>query len=306
VGRDMIYRAGSIKRPRRSKEDIDAIRAAIMEVLEADNPQIIRQVFYALVAKGVIAKTEQQYQHTVIRLCGEMRWEDEIEWDWIVDESRITHQTQTYDSITDAVEDTAKFYRKSALRDCPDHVELWVEKAGLGAIIWEEASNYDVPVVISKGMPSLSQLYECSNRIVAALQAGKQTHLYQFGDWDPTGCLIPKVIEDRLARLCFMSDEFFDYEPPIIKRIALTKEQIERYGLPTRPTKRVGNPHAKNFEGDSVELDALPAHLLRRLVRQCIERHINSEQLSALRAAEESERELLIRWGRRVSKARRR
>jgi hypothetical protein len=44
--------------------------------------------------------------------------------------------------------------------------------------------------------------------------------------------------------------------------------------------------------------------VLRDLVRECIERHISSEQLAALHEAEESERELLIKWGRKVTKAR--
>jgi hypothetical protein len=175
-----IYRAGSTKHLRRTKDDIAAVRAAIIDILENDNPQIVRQVYYALVAKDVIEKTEQEYQHTVIRLCSEMRWQDEIDWEWIVDESRIIHQTQTYDSVADAVEETAKFYRKSALRDCLDHIELWVEKAGLGSIIWEVAGDYDVPVVVSKGMPSLSQLYECSMRIIRAKRAGKARGL-RFG-----------------------------------------------------------------------------------------------------------------------------
>jgi DNA topoisomerase VI subunit A len=296
-----IYRAGSIKRPRRTKDDIEAIRNAIKEVLKSDHPENIRQVYYALVVNGVIEKTEQEYQHTVIRLCGEMRWQDEISWNWIIDESRITHENQTYDSIADAVEDTAKFYRKSALRDCPDHVEIWVEKAGLGSIIWKEASEYDVPTVISKGMPSLSQLYECSKRIAYAAANGKITYIYQFGDHDPSGCLIPEVIKARIKQFC----ERWDCHLPEIERIALTKEQIDEHGLPTRPTKRNGNPHAKDFEGDSVELDALPARVLRNLVRECIEHHVSSEQLAALRTAEESERELLIKWGREVSSARR-
>jgi len=277
-----------------------AIRAAIKEVLQADHPQNIRQIYYALVVKGVIEKTEQEYQHTVIRLCGEMRWQDQINWSWIIDESRITHENQTYDSIADAVEDTANFYRKSALRDCPDHVEIWVEKAGLGSIIWEEASEYDVPTVISKGMPSLSQLYECARRIAYAAAADKITYIYQFGDHDPSGCLIPNVIKDRIRQFC----ERWDCHLPEIERIALTEEQIDEYALPTRPTKRSGNSHARNFEGDSVELDALPARVLRDLVRECIERHISHHQLMALREAEDSERELLIKWGRKVSKVR--
>ena len=85
-----------------------------------------------------------------------------------------------------------------------------------------------------------------------------------------------------------------------VKRVALTEAQIRRYRLPTRPTKRDGNKHAADFEGDSVELDALPPRVLRDMVRKVIERHISPEQTDALRAAEDSEREMLRMWGREV------
>jgi hypothetical protein len=76
--------------------------------------------------------------------------------------------------------------------------------------------------------------------------------------------LIPDTIERRLNELC----EKFDCSPPIVRRIALTEEQIVRYNLPTRPTKREGNTHASNFDGDGVELDALPPQVLRDMVRR--------------------------------------
>jgi hypothetical protein len=101
--------------------------------------------------------------------------------------------------------------------------------------------------------------------------------------------LIPKSIEVRLCEFC----DKYDVDQPIIQRIALTKEQVEQYRLPTRPTKREGNPHAKQFEGDSVELDALPSSELRDLVRECIEWHISPSALNTLREAEESERSIL-------------
>jgi hypothetical protein len=103
--------------------------------------------------------------------------------------------------------------------------------------------------------------------------------------------LIPKTIESRLHQFC----EKFNCSPTI-EGVALTEEQIEEFDLPTRPTKREGNRHAKSFAGDSVELDALPAAELRQMVCECIERHITPVQLDVLRAAEESERELLERW----------
>jgi hypothetical protein len=44
------------------------------------------------------------------------------------------------------------------------------------------------------------------------------------------------------------------------------------FNLPTRPTKRAGKCHANGFEGDSVELDALPPSILREMVREVIGR----------------------------------
>jgi hypothetical protein len=277
------------KKRRRAKDEMEVIREAISTLLEDDHPQTVRQVFYQLVARGVIEKTEAEYKKTVIRLLSEMRLDGRVDWDWIVDESRRTLRTQTFDNISDALHQTAEFYRISALRVCAAYIEIWSEKEALSGIIWDVAGDYDVPVVVSKGIPSLTQVYTSFTNIRRAARAGKQSYIYQFGDHDPTGCLIPKSIE---ARLCEFCDEH-GIDPPIVERIALTEEQVEHHRLPTRPTKRDHNAHAKDFEGDSVELDALPSSELRALVRECIEWHIDASALATLRAAEQSEREIL-------------
>jgi hypothetical protein len=79
------------------------------------------------------------------------------------------------------------------------------------------------------------------------------------------------------------------------ERPAVTRQQVEEWSLPTRPTKPQ-DPRAKKFVGTSVELDAIPAAKLRQLVGECIERHVDKQQLALLRIAEESERQLLSRW----------
>jgi hypothetical protein len=69
-----IYVASDIKRRhRRTKVEVANIRKAIVDILSEDNPQTVRQVFYALTVRGVIAKAEIEYQRTVIRLLVEMR-----------------------------------------------------------------------------------------------------------------------------------------------------------------------------------------------------------------------------------------
>jgi hypothetical protein len=280
------YRACPTKKPRRSKAQISAIRDAICDIVAADPPMTVRQVFYQLVARSVIEKTDEEYQGTVIRLMTEMRLDCSIPFS--SDETRRVRITQTFESVADAVAHTAKFYRRSALAQSDDYVEVWLEKDALAGVLWDVTSDYDVPLMVSRGMPSLTFLYGSACEILRAAQNGKQTFIYQFGDHDPSGVLIPETIERRLSELC----QRLDCSPPIVERAALTEEQIERFALPTRPTKRRSNSHARQFTGESVELDALPPTELRAMVAEVIERHVSPTKMTMLRVAEESEREL--------------
>jgi hypothetical protein len=158
---------------RRTQADIAAIKTDIHAVLRDNRPMTVRQVFYQLVARDSIEKTEEEYQGTVIRLLTTMRLKGEVPFPWIIDESRRVRQTQTFDSVADALQDTSRFYRRSALRQCADYIEIWSEKEALAGLIWDVASDYDVPVVVSKGMPSLTQLYSTAVEIYRAAQAEK-------------------------------------------------------------------------------------------------------------------------------------
>src|SRR5215831_12547722 len=100
-------RACPIKRPRRTKADINEIKDAIRAVLKADHPMTVRQVFYQLVVRNVIEKTEEQYQGTVIRLLTEMRMAGSVRFNWIIDDSRRRIINRTFNSIADAARNTA-------------------------------------------------------------------------------------------------------------------------------------------------------------------------------------------------------
>lgn len=289
------YQACPTKRSRRSKAAVTDLKQVIYDIVAADNPMTVRQVFYQLVQRGVIEKSEAEYQQTVVRLLTVMRVTGELPFSWIVDHTRRRLEPRTFTSVAEAVSDTAAFYRKSALREAPAYIEVWVEKDALSGIMWNATSIYDVPLLSSKGMPSLTFLHSTAEQMRFEREVrGRPSYLYQFGDHDPTGTLIPRTIEARLREFC-PEVEF------TVERVALTEAQIAEHHLPTRPTKRDGNSHAKGFEGESVELDALPPRILKAMVSDVIERHITPSALSALRVAEESERDLLRAWGDQIS-----
>jgi hypothetical protein len=103
---------------------LDRLKAAVYKILWADNPMTVRQVFYQLVNRGLIEKSDAEYQQTVVRLLTTMRVGGELPFAWIVDHTRNRRITQTYNSMTEAVDDVATFYRRSALKEASAYIEV--------------------------------------------------------------------------------------------------------------------------------------------------------------------------------------
>ena len=120
----------------------------------------------------------------------DMRLSGELPFDRVIDESRRVRVTQTFDNVAEAIAHTAEFYRRSALREADDYLEIWLEKDALSGVLWDVTSEYDVPLMVSRGMPSLTFLYASACAIRRAAEKGKGTYIYQFGDHDPSGVLI--------------------------------------------------------------------------------------------------------------------
>jgi hypothetical protein len=280
-----FYSASTIKRSRRTKAAIKSIRDAIRNILENDHPQTVRQVFYALTVRGVIKKAEIEYQQTVIRLLVDMREAGEIPFGWIADNTRWMRKPATFVGLDSCLKNTARFYRRDLWAAAPVYVEIWCEKDALAGVLIEETDPYDVPLMVARGYASISFLHSAAKMISAK---GKPAFIYHFGDLDPSGVDAARDIEAKLRRYAPAAEIHFE-------RPAVTREQVEQWNLPTRPTKMT-DTRAKKFVGTSVELDAIPAARLRTLVRECIERHIDKEQLNLLQIAEASERELLTKW----------
>ena len=172
----------------------------------------------------------------------------------------------------------------------PVYIEVWCEKDALAGVLIEETEPYDVPPMVARGYSSISFLHSAAKAIEAK---GKPAYIYHFGDLDPSGVDAARDIEAKLRRYAPGAEIHFE-------RPAVTRAQVEEWDLPSRPTKMT-DTRSKKFVGTSVELDAIPASKLRELVRGCIERHVDQEQLAVLRAAEESERETLGRWAKIVN-----
>ena len=272
------------RKPRRTATEINAIRAALYETLKHDNPMTVRQVYYQLVSQGVIEKTEAEYKGTVCRLLVQMRKDHLIPFDYIADNTRWMRKPTTHDSLSEMLRITKETYRRALWSNQDAYVEVWLEKDALAGVLVEETAEWDVPLMVTRGYPSLSFLHSAAE-VIAEQQ--KPCYLYYLGDWDPSGVDIPRKVEAGIREYAPDIDLYFE-------RIAVTEEQITELGLPTRPTKKTDS-RAKRFTGESVEVDAIPSATLRTMVNRKITAHIDHTALDSVMTAEESERALLVK-----------
>lgn len=280
-----VSRSRPTKGGRRTRAEIQAVRDAIYAVVAEDHPMSVRQVFYQLVTRGVIDKTEREYKNTVVRLLGLMRRDGAIPFDWIADGTRWQRKPKSHSSLGAMLADQASLYRRDIWRDQDACVEVWLEKEALAGVLYRATAAWDVPLMVTRGYPSLSYLHNAAESIQ---WEEKPAFLYYFGDHDPSGVDIPRKVEEDLREFAPDADITFD-------RVAVTPELIDELDLPTRPTKRTDS-RSKNFVGESVEVDAIPPATLRSMVERCVEQHVDPERLAAAKEVEQAERDTLERF----------
>ncbi len=276
-----FYETGPVKNKRRTKVEIEALESALYTLAEALRPCSVRQLYYQAVAKELIDKTESEYK-SVCRILSNMRRAGSLPYHWFADHTRWRHKPDSHGDLADMLNLSRSTYRKALWMEQQRYVEVWIEKAALIGVVLPVTAEWDVPLLPCRGYPSLTYLYEAAEELK---EIGKPTSIYYFGDHDPSGCHISVKIEEDLRKFAPEVDLSFE-------RVAVNEHQIAEWNLPTRPTKKTDS-RAKNFRGESVELDAIPPQQLRDLVRGCIESNIDQERLERTRITEQLEKETL-------------
>ncbi|WP_245415866.1 hypothetical protein [Mesorhizobium denitrificans] len=220
----------------------------------------VRQVYYQATVRNIVEKTEAGYAKVQTDLAI-MRRTGRLSYDWLADNTRWQRKPRTFDSIEQALQDTARFYRKSLWTDAACYVEIWLEKDALAGVVMPVTSLYDVPLMVARGYASLSFLHTAAE-FISSLDV--PAYVYHLGDYDPSGVDAGMKIERDLREMAPRSEIHFE-------RLAVSPSQIEQWNLPTRATK-TSDSRSKNFGEVSVELDAIAPDALRSLVESAINR----------------------------------
>jgi hypothetical protein len=240
-----------------------------------------------------VEKSDRGYRHVQDRIK-KLRRGGELPYEWITDTSRRGYHTVTYSGAADFLRRMSGLYRADLWSDLPTYCEVWVESRSIAGIVQEDCEELAVSLYPAGGFSSITFAFEAAQYINEE-HNGRDVVIFFIGDYDPAGVHIDKALERELCE---------HLEPDVsleFIRLGITPEQIERLDLPTKPRKE-GDLRARHIK-ETVEAEAMPAAIMRGILRNAIEALLPPRALAVAKAAEESQRESIIDLADQVEEA---
>jgi hypothetical protein len=254
---------------------IDRINVILAEYVAAGYDLSLRQVYYQLVARGIVENTERSYKN-VGNLVSDARLAGLIDWNVIKDRGREMIANPHWTSPADILKACASQYRIDRWENQPCYCEVMVEKQALEGVLIPVCREWDVPFTANKGYSSSSAMYEAGKRMRERLGDEKSVTVIYLGDHDPSGIDMTRDVEDRLR--LFAECTPGDTITIDVHRIALNMNQIRELRPPKNPAK-ITDSRAKSyieqFGTSSWELDAIEPRRLATLVSDAIQNIID-------------------------------
>lgn len=277
------YRAGTIKRNRRTGDRMNLLDDQIIAVLREDHPQSVRHVFYRMTDPRLaepVEKSDRGYRHVQNR-CVKLRRAGRIRYDWIADMSRRGYFVNTYDSAADFLRTMSGYYRGNLWRDASYRCEVWAESRSIASVLLADCNDLAVDLYPCGGFSSLSFVHAAAE-LHNNLGDDRPLVVLYIGDYDPAGVLIDQSLERELREHlnATINLEF--------KRIAINVDQVAEYDLPTKARKE-GDKRSQHV-AYTVEAEAMPAADLRAILRAEVEALLPEGAMAATKVAEASER----------------
>jgi hypothetical protein len=257
-------------------------------LLEADHPQTLRQLHYAIFSRNEIQYDNSQADYkrlsratTVARRTyrtWELRDGVDLRWfldnigggipgEWMIDETRQPERVNLWADRNEYVDSVRNSYRRDNWQDQPSYCEVWSEKATILGSIRPVAEKWGITLRVCHGFGSTGmegQVGRCFEGI------DKPITVFFLGDHDPSGHVIESDIHNRCQTA---SDTEFEME-----RLAIHAADISAFKLPPQKIKITDSRARFGTDAATVELDALPAAELRKRVDDAVSGLVNPEQ----------------------------
>lgn len=246
---------------RQSSLDLIKLVNQVIQEYQAQGYELtLRQAYYQLVARGYIPNNERSYKN-IGNLINDGRLAGLIDWYAITDRTRNLRGNSHWDTPAEVIESAKYSYRLDKWEGQPNYVEVWVEKDALVDVVGQACRPLDVPFFSCRGYTSQSEMWAAAQRFIRR-DDREQRIIIHLGDHDPSGIDMTRDIQERL--------EMFGADV-MVKRVALTMEQIDFYTPPPNPAKLTDSRcwgYIQKFGNESWELDALEPKVITDLIME--------------------------------------
>lgn len=225
----------------------------------------LRQLYYQFVSRDWLANTERNYK-LLGKVVTNARMNGLISWTGIEDRGRSMQSWLIEEDVGSILSGLPNRYAQDMWARQEFYVEVWVEKDALSNVVERACGKRRVPYLACKGYLSASEAWRSGKRMQAARERGQTPHIIHLGDHDPSGI---DMSRDNLDRITMFSEGNIGFD-----RIALNRDQVDRYNPPPNPTKLTDSRAEDYVEAHGYEcweLDALEPSVVVNLIDEAIE-----------------------------------
>ncbi len=244
-----------------------------------DTGVTLRQLFYRLVAAGLLPNTQSAYKSLSSNTAAARR---QGRFPALIDRTRAIHRPTTFAGAGEAKSWLTRIYRRDRTEFQDVSIYLGVEKAGIVEQLESWFGSLGIPILALGGYASQTYTDEVVQDVEATCRPAV---LLYAGDFDPSGIDIDRDFCERTG--CFA----------VVERVALNAEQVTEFDLPPQLGKatdsRAADFVARHGHLIQVELDALPPETLRELFGEAIGRYWDMSAYEASLAHERADLEAL-------------
>jgi hypothetical protein len=280
---------------------------AVLQILEDNRrywPLSVRQVHYRLLGPDApllhASKPNSQYRNdktsyrAAIDILARGRVAGLVPWGAIDDLTRPVELNDAFRNTStffqQEFEDFLSGYWRNRLQSQPYHIEIVAEKLTVQTILQEVASEFTMPITISRGMNTLAPKKAIRDRFLLSQKRGLK--LLVVTDLDPAG----ETIADDVVK-SFKRD--FGIRNIEAFKVALTFEQVQEFGLEPSMDAKDTSPTYQNFVDkygirEAYELEALTPEALAQTLEDAITDILDIELYNQELAAEEADSTRII------------
>ena len=270
-----------------SLQVIDWANEIITEYAAQGFSLTLRQLYYQMVARGLIANNQKSYKR-IGGIIADARMAGLVDWLAIEDRTRALRGNTRWKDPQQIMESAIAGYQIDKWQNQHHRVEVWVEKDALTGVLAGICSELDIDFFSCRGYTSASEMWKAANRLGRYVRDGQDPVLLHFGDHDPSGIDMTRDIVERL--------DTFTGTGHAVERVALNMDQIEQYDPPPNPAK-LSDSRADGYirvhGHDSWELDALEPLVIVELIEAETLRYRDEEAWAEMVEREEEERDRL-------------